>query len=407
MLTRVRSWSDRFHLGLLIVASFLMDLVFRAGAQAYQEAGLSLRARAIELSALGAVSAFCYSGVCLLAGTVSDRVGRKASALLACVGLALAYGAAGLVRDIHPLMSLTVLSGSALAFFWPAVQAWIADLCGRGREALARSLGVFNVCWSAGLAIGPTLTGLLWAAGSRGGSSQPLAFWSVVALVGLVAVVLAVTRTRPTDGGAGEAVAEDAERPHPYAGSLLFGARAGTFASWFAVGVVGSLFPKLGQELGFDERLRGMLASCYHVGQFALFVAALFATRWHFRRWPIVAAEVLALLGMVSILWAHHPAHFAVAFLLGGMCSSVAYTASLFHSLHGRSEDRGKLAGIHEAVLASGVFLSPLIGGVLAEYVSLRAPFPMVAAALAGAIVLQMLVWRSDRRQRRVDAAAG
>jgi hypothetical protein len=31
----------------------------------------------------------------------------------------------------------------------------------------------------------------------------------------------------------------------------------------------------------------------------------------------------------------------------------------------------------------------------------------MVAAALAGAIVLQMLVWRSDRRQRRVDAAAG
>jgi MFS family permease len=390
---------DRFHLGLLIVAAFLMDLAYRAGNQAYQEAGLSLHASAVQLSWLGAIAAFCYSTMCLVAGSVSDRIGRKASTLLACLGLALAYVVAGLVRSVHHLLALTVLSGSSLAYFWPAVQAWIADLSGRGRRRLARRLAIFNVSWSAGLAVGPTFTGFVWAFGAGLGLSQRMVFWSIVGAITLLAVIVVVVRARPRDPDPyADAEGKEVE-VHPHSASLLFGARAGTFASWFAVGVIVSLFPKLASEVGFDARMRGLLASCYHVGQLGLFFLALYDVHWRLlRRWPLFVAEGLALVGMLSVVWAKLPIHFAAAFLLAGVCSGVAYTASLFHSLHGRVADRGKLAGVHEAVLASGVFLSPLIGGFLAQYISLRAPFVMVAAVFAGAIIAQVLAWNASQR---------
>ncbi|MBM3147527.1 MAG: MFS transporter, partial [Actinobacteria bacterium] len=361
----MRRLADRYHLGLLIVASFAMDLAYRAGNQAYQESGLALKATPMQLSWLGAAAAFCYSSLCLFAGGISDRIGRKASALLSCIGLACAYALAGSVGSVAWLLLLAALSGGSLAFFWPAIQAWIADLSGRGRGQLARRLGIFNVSWSAGLAAGPTYTGFLWAHGAALGLSQPIVFWSIAGSALLLGALVACTRRAALDPDPVTDEDHEEARVHPQAAALLFGARAGTFASWFAVGVIGSLFPKLASELGFDERLRGLLASCYHVGQVGLFALAMQPRGWYFRRWPLLLAEGLALVGMLSVVWARSPLHFGAAFLAAGVCSGVAYTASLFHSLHGRRTDRGKLAGIHEAILASGVFLSPLIGGFL------------------------------------------
>lgn len=387
----MRRLADHFHLGLLIVASFAMDLAYRGGNQAYQEAGLAAHGTPVQLSWLGACAAFCYSTMCLLSGGISDRIGRKTAAALSCVGLAAAYVLAGWVQDIHQLLLLAALAGGSLAFFWPAVQAWIADLSGRGRRRLARRLAIFNVSWAAGLAAGPTYTGFLWAYGAGSGLSQRLVFGSIAGSVLLIAVVLLLTRSCAIDPDAVSEADDWGAQAHPQAASLLFAARAGTFASWFAVGVIGSLFPKLAAELGFDERLRGVLASCFHVGQVGMFCVALAPGSWYYRRWPVLVAEGLALLGMLTLVWARSPWHFAAAFLIAGVCSGVAYTASLFHSLHGRTEDRGKLAGIHEAILASGVFLSPLIGGFLAQYVSLRAPFVMVGIAFAGAMAAQLV----------------
>jgi len=385
----------------------MMDVAFRAGAQSYQETGLFLKASALNLSRLGAISAFCYSVLCLVAGSVSDRIGRKATAALACAGLATAYVLAGLAGDIGRLLVLSILSGASGAFFWPAIQAWIADLSGRGRQRLARRLGLFNVAWSAGLAVGPTYIGFVWASGAALGLSQRIAFWSTAGLVLLIAAIVLVTRTRPLDPDPIADENHDEARVHPHQASLLFGARVGTFASWFAVGVIISLFPKLAEVLGYDERVRGLLASCYHVGQLGLFVLALRPGTWQFRRWPLVVALWLSLVGMLSLVWARSPLHFGLVFAAAGACASVAYTASLFHSLHGRVEDRGKLAGIHEAVLASGSFLSPLIAGFLAEYISLRAPFVLVAVILAGAIVAQIVAWRSSMARAPIREEVG
>jgi len=111
------------------------------------------------------------------------------------------------------------------------------------------------------------------------------------------------------------------------------------------------------------------------------------------RRWPLLALGVGALVAMAAVCRVGLPWHFAVAFAVTGAASAMAYSMSLFHSLQGRTHGGGRLAGIHEAVLATGVFMSPLFGGLLAENVSLRAPFALCSLVFALALGLQALLW--------------
>lgn len=399
----LRKLPDRFHLGLLFASAFGMDLTFRAGAQAYQESGLAFHGSALQLGLLGTISAVCYSSVCVLAGSASDRAGRRASAIAATLGLAAAYFLAARAASIHHLMGLTVLSGSSLAFFWPATQAWVADLGGRGRKALTRNLGLFNILWSAGLALGPSFTGYLWAYGLPDGSSQRLVFSTVAGFSLVLGALMLVVRTHSAAAPNRATKASPDETPHPHAAGFLRASWVGTFASWFAAGVIGSLFPKLGAEIGYDERMRGLLASSYHVGQMGMFIAAFLTPRWQFRRWPLGVAEGCALLALISVIWASTPLHFAVAFCVAGSCSGVAYVGSLFYSLHGRTERQGRLTGLHEAILGSGVFLGPLAGGLVAEHVSLRGPFVLSGIVFGLAILVQLRIWSAIRQARRAE----
>lgn len=394
---------DAFHLALLFVAAFLMDLIMRAGGQAYQEGGIAFHGTAFQLGLLGAVSAFCYSVMCPLAGAASDRFGRRLSTCIAGLGLMLAYFLASRARSVEQLMGLTVLSGTSAAFFWPAAQAWIADLGGRGRKALGRNLGLFNIVWSTGLTVGPVVTGYLWAFGRASGRGQQIAFVTIAALaLGLVGLMLAIRRHGSSTEDNGE---QRDDTPHPSTSVYLRAAWVGVFAGWFGGGIIASLFPKLGEHLGYDERMRGLLCSSYHVGQVAMFTLTRFSLRWQYRRWPIVAAELAGAAALASILLARGPAMFAAAFFVTGLAAGAPYAASLFYSLHGRTEGQGFRTGIHEAILASGVFLGPLIGGYLAQHLSLRAPFVLAAAVLVVAVAVQMAIW--SRRTGCPEGASG
>jgi MFS family permease len=400
----MRKLSDRFHFALLMAAAFLMDMALRGGGQAYQETGIALGASPFELGLLGTVFAFCYSVMCIIAGQRSDIIGRRASALIATAGVAAAYVLSGGVGQVKALFAVAALTGLSLAFFWPALQAWIGDLVGHEARALGRALSVFNVTWSMGIMLGPAAVGFLWAFGGGGHPSQRLVFYSLAVMAVLVAGLVAVIRarrsapTRRADPAAGVDHIEPA-----VARLMLWAARVGLFAGYFAGGAVGSLFPKLGAELGYDERIRGLLVSSYHAGQMVLFALNLLMARWQQQRWPLALATASGCLALAWVVWARSPVHFGIAFFIGGLCSAAAYASSLFYSLHGRTEGHGRLAGIHEAVLSAGVFLAPLFGGIVAQHISLRAPFFLASAVFAAAFALQWVIWAGIRRQGRVD----
>ena len=76
----------------------------------------------------------------------------------------------------------------------------------------------------------------------------------------------------------------------------------------------------------------------------------------------------------------------------------MTYVASLYYSLEGGADRKGGRAGIHEAVLGSGLFLGPLMGGLVGQALDLRAPYlATVLVFVATAAVMHLVSHRMKR----------
>ncbi len=347
-----------------------------------------LGASPLELGLIGTVGAFSYTVGCLVSGRLSDRYGRRRSVILACLATGCAWCGFLLVRRPLDILCILPFSGGGMSFFWPPLQAWLAELSAAGgKRELNRNIGRFNTFWCAGLMLGPVVAGSLWAYG------HALPF--VIAILTVLSIVAIAVVTPPGVMGvvAADAPEEPSQPVHPHAGLFLRLAWLGNFASSVAMGAVKSLFPKLGNVLGYSEELIGCLVASIHLGQLALFFVGGRTTRWHYRVAPLVAAQVLAATGMVVAALTSSPVGFAVGFAAAGVCAGVTYVGSLFYSLHGNTDDRGGKAGLHEAVLGAGVLLGPLLGGSLANATTLRAPYLLAIGTCVAAALLQCWMW--------------
>jgi MFS family permease len=238
---------------------------------------------------------------------------------------------------------------------------------------------------------GPVLAGLLFY---RFGWQYPFLLAAAVTLV-CSGIVLSMRGPQkeadaPPDPGSGSDAPPHAER-------WLRMAWYANFASWFIGGVVRALFPKIGHDLKYTEEISGYVIGCLSLAQMAMFAALRFTTRWQFRLMPLIGAQLVGVLGMVLALFAPGPIVFGLGFLLAGISTGVTYSCSQFYSLHGRQSGRAATAGLHEAILGSGAIFGPLLGGLAARFVSLRAPFAVAGLVILVAMALELLELRGMR----------
>ena len=103
---------------------------------------------------------------------------------------------------------------------------------------------------------------------------------------------------------------------------------------------------------------------------------------------------------MILAAMARTPLVFAVAFMITGMCIAVTYLTSLFYGMHSRPEARGASMATHEAVVGGGMVVGPLLGGLVATWFSLRAPFVLGAVVLLLAGLGQLMAWHWLRQEQ-------
>ena len=382
----------------LIGAAFLMDFAVGVAGLGVTELGILLHASPFVLGLMGTVGGAFYTLGCLVSGRLSDRYGRRRSVLAGCLLIISAWVAVSHAQTPLQIIWLIPFGSIGGALYWPPLQAWLAELSGDSRRELNRNLGLFNILWCTGLMLGPIVCGYVWPWGR---------YWPFgvgIAGVGLICAIASFTpraRSLPPaplpdrEGENGEgAVEQDDTAAHPLAGLYLKIAWAGNFSSWFASGVIKSLFPKLGDDLRFSPALVGVLIATIHLTQLVIFWITRSNHRWQYRLWPFFAAQCLAFGGMVLAFVTGRPWLFGVAFGTAGICAGVTYVGSLFYSLHGNTDERGGKAGLHEAVLGSGILFGPLLGGLVANAVNLRAPFLLAAGVYALAMATQWLLWR-------------
>ena len=380
-------------LAIVLVASFAVDFAVSMVSLAIQFLGIHLGAPPFVLGLYGAAGAGVYAVMCLVAGRLSDRFGRRISAAaIAVVGLI--WLIIGRQRVPLALLAFIPIGSAILALFWPSIQAWIGDLSPTP-EKLARSLGTFNVLWTTGLMLGPVASGYLWLA------HHYAPFFAGAAVAWITAVALLAVPVFRSSRRSG-ADAHETDQPNPLADAFLSIAWTANYASWYAAGSTRALFPKLAHELGFTEVLTGWLIFAFYVGQVAAFFALRQTKGWQYRRWPLLAGLVCGLVGMSIVTLANAPATFAFGLAVAGISVGITYVASLFYSLQAPLEDRGRRSGIHEAIVGAGLSTGPFFGGAAATFTSPRAPFAACVIVFAlGLTAVFALALRARASQRR------
>jgi MFS transporter, DHA1 family, tetracycline resistance protein len=377
-------------------AAFVADWAFYLVFTSVPLRAIELGAGPLILGLLPALSSTVYIVCALGFGRLSDRGGRMKMARLGTVSMALGALLLRTAPSLPLLFLFLPLVSIGGGLFWPAIQAELGDRGSSG--GLVRRMGFFNVAWSAGKMLG------FWTAGHLAqayGASNPLLF--AVAFEAAVFVLTPPDRARAPDTA--RIAAEEAPEESLRARYRLVARLANLVA--FGVGAtLNYQFPKRLFGIGLHAGDLGNFLGLVGLWQTLAFALLAWRRGWEWRPSILIATLVLGMASVGALAWARHEALILACAPGIGIATGVAYSASLYHSLHS-SEGRGRNTGIHEALLGSGAFFLPLVGGTLVGTAGLGAPYLLCAAAFAVVALLAMAWLRAWRPAGATLGSAG
>jgi MFS family permease len=386
---RARSSARVWRMGL---TAALTDLALYLVWVAIPYRAIHLGAGPAQLGLLTTISSGTYVLTTLFTGRLSDRVPRLYLARFGAI--VFAAGCVLILRapSLGQLFPRLPLSGLGMGFFWPTVQAALADE--GSLDELESNLGLFNVFWSGGKALGFLVGGSLYALyGAR-------AILIGVPITMLVVAALLPRRQRPRPEthpvpGGGDRTAESYRLP-PVGDvrALLYMAWAANAVAFGIGNTLNMQYPKFLLQSGRGSAVFGLFLGTIFAVQTLVFWGLRTRHGWRFRRLPVYAVQAAAAAGTLLLAWARPIWLILLVAVPLGLGLGLCYHASIVYSLIDRS-GRGRRAGIHEALLGAGNFLLPLLGGLAASAASdLRMPYLLCGAIVLVGIGAQELIWR-------------
>ena len=352
------------------------------------------------LGTLMAVSTGFFSVLAIPLGRLSDRIERRYILYAACLILGVVSIGLALCRNSGHLMRVFPGIGISMALFFPAYEAWLAEREGEGE--LIHRIMLFNLFWSIGMTLGPALSSYLYG---EANPFRPFYLAGIFAMLTLVNVWASrIAETDPpvhTDESDSES-REILYPPLPVRMTYLHLARCANFVSWFSLGVLRQLAPKLTLEMGIRPAIYGNLMLMLGGVQTLAFVVlgTGYSTRWHYRFTPLLIIQALAILSFLSIGLLQHMILWAFAFAAVGVSVAFTYFSSLYYGLD-RHADKGNKSGWHEAILGVGILLGPFLGGISADSsLGVQSPYLLCAVAIAIAILIEIFILLKNSRHQ-------
>ncbi len=356
-------------------------------------AGLSVTLYAIRLGAsplqlglIGMIWPSAYTLSCLLSGRLADRFSGR---VLPVTGTAIAcasFYATSMTSTPVQIMMLVIPAGIGFALVWPPIEAWIAHLS--TADNLRRNFGIFNISWCLGAAPGPLMAGI------ASDLNTSLSFGIGILLMAISGAMISTRRISiPRENPS--PLSESQERSRKF----LYLAWTANFATYFTLGIVRSLFPKLINQLGMGGATTGGLLSAVSFSQVIMFAILSSTSWWHHRIVPLVLSQVGVIASCLLIYLTSDFASFLPVMFLLGSAAGVVYFSSIYYSLDAPA-GLGARSGLHEAIIGLGIVAGPLTGGVVAQRWTLRTPYLLSSLVLAASIVAVLILWNTNGSSR-------
>lgn len=318
-------------------------------------------------------------------GTIADRVGRRPLIITGLVLASVAPLLMSVLRIPALFVPLRVVDGTGSSALWPASAAAIADTSPVDKRATA--MGALNSFFLAGLALGPSL-GLL-VVGFTG--SYRVGFYTASAILAAAAVLAAVL-LRGIDDRPHRVHADDVV-VNPNFRDVVASARMSptllamllvAFVQMFGIGVLAPILVIYAKRvIGLSEQLIGTLFLAAVLTVAAASVPAGRLADRYGKVPAVVWGMVAATLGMWILPFTVDPAWLVAAAALMGIGFTISSPA--WHALVSELAPPGRIGlamGAAQTAEGIGLVLGPLLGGVLWDTVSERAPFVATALVL-------------------------
>jgi MFS family permease len=337
---------------------------------------------------------------CIATGSLLDRFNSRhlaqlGSAVVTISTAALLMIVLSRIRGYNlsnPVMLVIItamLSGLLTSTYWPPIMGWLST--GQEGRDLNRRLGIYNMSWSAGLAVSPFLGGLLVE------SSIVMALFAAIVFAALAFV--AVTLAHPPEIQGAQRNSNDNSQVFRGPASFLlvrfrWMSRIALVTVFTCVGLMKSQLAMLfTMELGFSKSQFGTVTAIMWLITCMVFFTASRTHIWHYRIVFSILAQLSVLLSMLMIIECSLPTAFFVVAVLMGLGQAFIYISHQFYAASQSTKRSGSMA-LHEILLSAGQIIGFVAGGYLADFLGRRVvPYWFGLFAIVIGMAAQLAVW--------------
>jgi MFS family permease len=371
----------------LLVGSFFFISTVRMA-----ESGAS----AVAVSGLPTVWGSTYMLFCPIIGrrvTMKSSVPMMlagAGAMMLCAGLFILF------PDLKVLYVVMAIFGIACALFFPPFMVFMKTTEAGNSRGLIHSTAMYTMSWSIGLAAGPFIAGYVW---SIAGWRHVCALDMALALLVGTGVVFVHRRIDRTTAGTGANGGTTAMVNPPYANmpNMILTAWIASGVFLLAIAAVRGVFPSSAVHFGIPKAHQGNVFALICCAQALSAFLLRNSTWWVYRPLPIILFGIIGVAGYVLFGFATTwPLYYAAAICVG-FCAGSVFLYLVFHALVHPS-NAGRYAGINESIVGLTGIIGPLAGGILADTITIAAPYYAGASVFAAVLVIQALTHAGSAR---------
>ena len=352
-----------------------------------------------------AMSGFIYIFAAWQCGRFAARFGRRLSLKLGFISLAAVMVASAIwAQSVTVLLALVAVYSVVLLFTWPALEALVSER--ESQAGMQKMIGIYNCTWAGGAAFAYFTGGKLYDLFGTGAVfwlPAGIFFGQFLLLLWLDKKHDAVFAATPEPPKENNHTPENSAFQQPVSPQafLKMAWLANPFA-YIAINTLIAVMPGITHKLGLSPTQAGLFCSVWFFGRFGAFALLWQWRGWHYRfRW-LLAAFVLLIASLATILLAPQLWLVVGAQIFFGLATGLIYYSSLFYSMD-VGEASSEHGGLHEAFIGMGICLGPTTGAAALTL----APQSVNAAtwAVSGLLTLGLggLIWLRRHSHKRVS----